>query len=295
MKKSLFDDTLQIIIGAVFIFSAIIKFFPIETFEIEFIFKNGISWTYTPIITRLLISLELTLGFFIVVNAYKKIIFTICISLLISFSILLVYQLLTIGNQENCGCFGTLFPLNTIESLLKNILILISLFYLFNKQEWFSHLKIILILSYVVITTSIFLQYPVLDIRDFNELKKIKNNDVQFFSTLNNNHFTQGEHLIIFMSLKCSHCKNLSKKLSFLNKVNNLPPIHIFFMEDHTQNINDFFKITNSKFSYSTLSKRDFLFITKGKTPSIFHIKERKILHYWTSKNFNPDVFSKKK
>lgn len=294
MKNSLFTNAVRIIIGAVFIFSGIIKLFPIEVFEIEFIFNNGIPWAYTPIISRLLISIEVSLGLLIILNSWKKIVFPIAIGLIIGFSLLLIYQLFTIGNQENCGCFGTLFPFNTIESLLKNILILISLFFLLNKKEWFSKLKGLFVLVYICITIGLFLQYPIPDIRNFDKLEKMENNDASVFTTLNNNDFTKDEHLIIFMSLTCPHCKELSKKLSILNQVNKIPPIYIYFLNNKNKNVDDFFKTTSSNFPYSMLSIKEFLPITKGKMPSIYHIKNNKIIHHWTNKNFNPDVFIKK-
>ncbi|MCP4522399.1 MAG: DoxX family protein [Cytophagales bacterium] len=289
-SKTRLFTVLRIITGSLFIFSGIIKLFPIEIFEIQFVFGNGIPWILAPIISRLLITLELTLGFFLVFNFWtKKITLPFTIGLLVVFNCLLIYQLTSQGNQENCGCLGTFISLNSYESIFKNILLIIILFLIKNNKSYSFDRKIWLVPSlYITNTIIIFLYYPVPNINNYSYSVSV-NREASFLKNIGANHLLEGEHLILFMSLKCSHCKKLGRRISHINKVKKLPHIHAFFLESTHSNPSDFIKETGFSFDYSMLKRNQFFPIVGRSVPVILHLKNGKILNRWTNRNFNPD------
>lgn len=290
VSKKITLKIIRVTIGSIFIFSGIIKLFPIEIFEIQFVFGNGISWILTPIVSRLLISLEITLGVLLILNFWtKKIIIPFSCILLFVFTTLLTYQLIVHGNQKNCGCFGSLLPFNTYESIFKNLILFSGLYFISQKNEWISRLKGVSVIIYTLFTIILFLLYPVPNITNYNKpTKHTKSLEANFLKKINQPQLQKGEHLILFLSTTCKHCKSLTKKLSLVKEVKNVIPVHLFFLENkNTSSIETFFKETNSSFPYTVLTAHDFFPITKGKTPYILQINDNKIIKISSSKSFN--------
>ncbi len=290
MNKKLILEIIRIVIGGIFIFSGIIKLFPIEVFEIQFVFGNGIPWVLTPIFSRLLISLEIVLGLCLLMNSWtKKIIIPTSILLLLGFTSLLTFQLINKGNQENCGCFGSLLPFNTYESILKNLILLGGLYFIFQNNEWISKLKGLSILIYTLSTIILFLLFPVPDIRNYNQpTNTSKSIEATFLKKFNQPQLRHGKFLILFLSTTCKHCKSLAKQLTLIRKVKTTIPIHVFFLESNKSSPQQFFKETKSLFPYTVISANDFLPITKGKIPHIVIMNNSKIIKVLSSKSFTP-------
>jgi thiol-disulfide isomerase/thioredoxin len=126
MKKLAFP--IQVIIAALFIVSAIAKMYPspyfaISTFEVKQLYPLGFSETIAPWFSRTLIGIEMALGLLILQNNFlKKIIIPATMLLLAVFVGHLSYvTFLSGGNSGNCGCFGELIPMTPIEAIIKNI------------------------------------------------------------------------------------------------------------------------------------------------------------------------------
>jgi hypothetical protein len=143
MKKNL-SILIKIVISALFIVSAVAKMYPspyfaISTFEVKQLYPLGFSEAIAPWFSRILIGIELALGFLILQNNYlKKIVIPATIALLAVFVAHLSYEtFLNGGNSGNCGCFGELIPMTPIEAIIKNIIaigLLIWLYLLVSKK-----------------------------------------------------------------------------------------------------------------------------------------------------------------
>lgn len=139
---------IKIIISALFIVSAVAKMYPspyfaISTFEVKQLYPLGFSETIAPWFSRILIGIELALGFLILQNNYlKKIIIPTTIALLAVFVIHLSYvTFLSGGNTGNCGCFGELIPMTPIEAIIKNIIAIGLLIWLYKIVSENTSLK----------------------------------------------------------------------------------------------------------------------------------------------------------
>jgi thiol-disulfide isomerase/thioredoxin len=153
MNKKNISWTLRIVIALLFIVSAVAKiskgwisdfpfidfspYFAISTFEVKQLLTLGFSEAVAPYFSRILIGIEFALGFLLLNNNFlKRITIPATIGLLVIFIIHLSYvTILSGGNSGNCGCFGELIPMTPIEAIIKNIIAVGLLVWLWKIQE----------------------------------------------------------------------------------------------------------------------------------------------------------------
>lgn len=136
--------SLRIGVALLFIVSAMAKlskghlldspYFAISTFEVKQLYPMGFSEGFAPYFSRVLIGIELALGLLLVQKNYlRKFIIPVTTLLLVVFIGHLSYvTFLMGGNTGNCGCFGELIPMTPIKAIIKNIVAVGMLGYLFT-------------------------------------------------------------------------------------------------------------------------------------------------------------------
>ena len=144
-SKNIISWAIRVIIAILFIVSAIAKMYPspyfaITTFEVKQLYTLGFSESLAPFFSRVLIGIELALGFLILQKHFiKNFIIPVTILMLAVFVCHLTYvTYLSGGNTGNCGCFGELLPMTPIEAIIKNmvaIALLVFLYYLLPKNN----------------------------------------------------------------------------------------------------------------------------------------------------------------
>ena len=138
MKKENINWILRLILSALFIVSAVAKLYPspyfaISTFEVKQLYPLGFSAEIAPYFSRVLIGIEFALGIAILISHYlNKITIPATLLLLTVFTIHLSYTTFSSGNAGNCGCFGELIPMTPVEAIIKNILAIGLLIWLFK-------------------------------------------------------------------------------------------------------------------------------------------------------------------
>ena len=130
----------RFMVAFLFVFSAIAKLLPIQIFEHQLLSiarKPGFLYEFTNdchvfIWSRAIIIFELFLGISFLIPYYiKRFTVPIAISTLIGFIIFLSYQIWLYGNNGNCGCMGGLVPMSPLQAIVKNIITIIVLAYVF--------------------------------------------------------------------------------------------------------------------------------------------------------------------
>jgi len=129
---------IRIIISFLFLLSAVAKLYPspyfaISTFEVKQLYPMGFSEGFAPYFSRILIGIEFALGFLILQkNFLRSIVIPATILLLAVFTThLTIVTIQDGGNSGNCGCFGSLLPMTPIEAIIKNVVAMILLVWLF--------------------------------------------------------------------------------------------------------------------------------------------------------------------
>ncbi|AIJ38393.1 protein tlpB [Flavobacterium psychrophilum] len=170
VKSSYLPYTIRILISFLFIISAIAKMYPspyfaISTFEVKQLYPLGFSEIIAPWFSRILIGIELALGILILQNNFlRKLIIPITILLLAVFVGHLSYvTFLSGGNTGNCGCFGELIPMTPIQAIIKNIIaifLLVYLFFLLSKTNDKNNFYVVIGITLATII-SLFLLAPI--------------------------------------------------------------------------------------------------------------------------------------
>lgn len=129
---------IRIVISFLFLLSAVAKLYPspyfaISTFEVKQLYPMGFSESFAPYFSRILIGIELALGILILQkNFLRSIIIPATTVLLAVFTTHLAIETIQNGgNSGNCGCFGSLLPMTPIEAIIKNVIAMILLGWLF--------------------------------------------------------------------------------------------------------------------------------------------------------------------
>jgi len=153
----------RIVIGSLFIVSAISKLFPIEAFDLTIVNQGITNWNIAPYLSRFIISVELFLGIsFFVTPFVKKIAVPFSFLLLLVFCVHLIFLISTGSGSKDCGCFGELIPMSSLEALIKNLILIFLLFllhkyFLFEKKLNYS----IAFSVYSIVFTGMFLIFQV--------------------------------------------------------------------------------------------------------------------------------------
>ncbi|MEY4852633.1 MAG: putative thiol:disulfide oxidoreductase TlpB [Bacteroidota bacterium] len=151
------------IICSLFILSGVAKLFPIWAFEKQLVDLGFFTWESSAVFARLIIGLELGIGFcFLVPHFTKRFVIPVTALLLVAFCIHLIVQMIQFGPMDgNCGCFGQLIPMTPLEAFLKNVATLVILYFLWKKTEdpkpgnFFIPLSI-----YLLSTLIVFIGFP---------------------------------------------------------------------------------------------------------------------------------------
>lgn len=125
MRKSLYisQNSIRILLGLMFIVSAVMKLLSLDTFVIYVYSFKILSFALTEIATRLLIAFEMALGAMLILKIKYKWTWWISTGMMIAFTIFLVYVAI-FRNDDNCHCFGDIIEVKPWVSILKNLGIL---------------------------------------------------------------------------------------------------------------------------------------------------------------------------
>jgi hypothetical protein len=139
MKQSI-SWILRILISALFLLSAFAKIFSklwqvgIWQFEKQIVDLGLTSWCNAPYLARGIIGLEIAIAFAILQPHFvKRIVIPCTILLLAVFCAHLCYQISVFGNSGNCGCFGQLIKMTPLEAIIKNVITIAMLIYVFKN------------------------------------------------------------------------------------------------------------------------------------------------------------------
>lgn len=171
MRKALVvgASVLKILVGMLFVFSAVSKFVSIDVFEI-YVYSFGLfSLTACFYLSRLLIAAELILGAALISHRFHRFTTVTTLLFLLCFVGFLVYAHV-IGRTDSCHCFGELVPFNPVQSIMKNaVLILLLLFvWKYTDREWYPRWW--LVLTIYVATAALLTLYMIYSLHILDKL-----------------------------------------------------------------------------------------------------------------------------
>ena len=138
ISKNVISWGIRYVIAFLFLLSALAKLYPspyfaISTFEVKQLYTMGFSEEIAPYFSRILIGIEFALGLLILQkNFLRSVVIPATILLLAVFTThLTIVTIQDGGNSGNCGCFGSLLPMTPIEAIIKNVVAILLLGWLF--------------------------------------------------------------------------------------------------------------------------------------------------------------------
>jgi hypothetical protein len=289
----------RIVLSILFMLSAAAKLYPspnlaLAQFELKQLVPMGFSEGLAAYFSRTLIGCELALGILLLQpHFFKKLVLPMSFLILFVFSAHLTYEMLSTGNEGNCGCFGALLPMTPLQAVLKNIIAMGLVGYAFWKTDLkedktnFSLVMAItlgsILLIYLVGPMSIATGTPppnkmveevekdtTIIINDEDStgnitpvpigdttVKPVKPLEPKARKSGYANYFAdidKGRKILCFFAPGCDHCQEAAKQLTAMKKqIKDFPPIRILFMDEETDLIPKFFEIAGSKYSYQVL------------------------------------------
>ena len=268
---------LSIVVGIVFIVSALLKYISIDLFDLYIFEHNLFSVSITETLTRLLITAELALGILLIFNIHAKLVYYSVITFLAAFTLyLFLLPWLFDVDITNCHCFGSEIVLSRTESIIKNLILLLCMFFVSPKfsvyKKW--HTWVILALGIITLSVLMVINAP-------NYLYTIVHKDkiqidipVYESALLNSGReadFSNGKQIICMYSAGCRFCKYSALKLHLIMKRHQLPEEQvkaIFWSGTPDSTIHNFFYDQKIPLLDYTIFRVDtFLRITSGSMP----------------------------
>ena len=274
---------ISILVGVVFIISAYVKLFPIEILEIAVVETGLIGWTLAPIMARLLIASEFVLGLFLIMNIKPKLVSALTALSLIVFTIYLLAILIFQGKEVNCNCFGLFMVMNPIESIIKNIVLLLFVCLLYFKNKAINYPKEWLFLAigtFIFISIPFIVNPPIFDKSNFSY--SIEKPYLMDFSVIYSDSeveqpkldLRKGKHLVAFYSYSCQHCIIAAYNLQLIAQRN--PDLSFYFFINGDENdLKTFHNLTKSEHvPHSILLAKPLLILAGNNLPAIFLVND---------------------
>ncbi|WP_106522942.1 MauE/DoxX family redox-associated membrane protein [Taibaiella chishuiensis] len=278
---------LSVGIGAFFVFSAYTKTEPVQYFEYTINSQLHLPWHMSALLARFFIGLELALGLLMVVNVFgaRRWVLKLSLGMLILFSLHLVLLWITQGNDVNCGCMGSIAPMSPAASLLKNIGLMagIGLLIRFYRTRDSNLLNIITLPVSLVLIAIPFVIYPLKQQLNLPLSRLYQPDQKEQPKT----ELRQGRHILCFMSLGCSHCRDAAKIITEMKRKSPFLPFYIIFPSgtDSTRaaRLADFMADTKAdNIPFHFVSQKDFVDMVQlsgnDGVPCIFWMKDTTII-----------------
>jgi hypothetical protein len=254
MKKNL-PMIIRVLVSALFLLSAFAKLYPTPMYGITKVFEEGqlipmgFSEGLAPYFSRFIIAIEFFIAFAILQTNYlKKLVIPNSILMLIIFSLHLVYSIF-LGDSENCGCFGELIPMSPLQALIKNIITLGVLGFLYkntpdDKENSFSKLSIQFL-------SVLLLMFAFLPVQTVGKNKRVSGFSEYVVSDMDIN---DGKKILCFFDAGCEHCMDAARSLNQLSdSIAYFPEMHIIFSDSEADRIPEFFEYAGREYSHQVL------------------------------------------
>jgi len=277
---------LRILLGIVFIISAVSKFLSMDEFEIYVFSHQILSFNLSAVAARILIGFEFFIGIMLIINFYFKQVWMVSVFMLSGFTIYLAVLAIS-GSSENCHCFGEMLDMNPIQSMLKNGILLLGFVAIrsANPYRFKYRLLITILIGAITLSLPMIISPPdFFNSELYSKMTTVKNGSSFDSLVINNETFPikcdSGKKILCFYSTACRFCKLSERKISSIVQRNNLDSTKFatIFWGDSTK-LTKFYKENSIQFEHAFIPTADFMSITGGKMPQIILLQDGKIRH----------------
>ena len=234
MSYSLGKSVLKVLLGLVFIVSAVLKVVDMDRFEIYVYSYHFFSLNFSFIVARLAIILELVLGIGLVSHTLHKMYWWGSMAMLGGYTLLLIYAL-TLGRTDSCHCFGDFLQLDPKQSLIKNGVLMLFFLLIYSMESWKTPFRwLILCLTVMISAIAVFVISPPDNFTSNSDPEQ--NLQVELFDEmldavpLDSLHLREGKQVVCFFSTSCEYCQMAARKLSLMQQFYGFPKENITYL-----------------------------------------------------------------
>lgn len=232
--KEIAPIILKVLLGLVFIVSAVLKIFDMDKFEIYVYSYHFFSLNFSFLVARAAIIVELVLGIGLVTNAMHKLMWWGSMAMLAGYTLLLIYALV-IGRTDNCHCFGDFLQFNPKQSMLKNVVLMGLFLLIYRVKEWKPRFRWLGLCGVVLISSvTVFAVSPP---DNFTPAYDSEHNlqtelfaDLLYEAPLDSLNLAEGKQVICFFSTGCEYCQMAAQKLSLMQQYYGFPAENITYV-----------------------------------------------------------------
>ena len=283
MVNSFGKSALKVLLGLVFIVSAILKVVDMDRFEIYVYSYHFFSLNASFIVARLAIILELVLGIGLISHCLHKLMWWGSMAMLVGYSLLLIYAL-RLGRTDSCHCFGDFLQLDPKQSLIKNGVLMALFFPIFRMESWKTPFRwLILILAIMTSTIGVFVASPPDNLANSDPAHNLQ---VELFdelldeAPLDSLHLDEGKQIVCFFSAGCEYCQTAARKLSLMQQFHGFPRERItyLFMGDEAE-VARFYELSESdRYREVIYPDARMLKVVKGNLPTIVFMENGEVI-----------------
>lgn len=294
MSYSLGKSVLKVLLGLVFIVSAVLKLIGMDSFEIYIYSYHFFSLNASFIVARLAIILELVLGIGLVSHALHKLYWWGSMAMLGGYTLLLIYAL-TLGRTDSCHCFGDFLQLDPKQSLIKNGILMLLFLLIYRMESWKTPFRwLILFLTVMISTIAVFLISPPDNLTSNSDPEQ--NLQIELFNEmlddapLDSLSLREGKQVICFFSTSCDYCQMAARKLSLMQQFYGFPKENITYLfMGNEESIAKFYEESGSA-QYRDMLYPDvarMLKVINGNFPVVVLLEDGEIVHEYGFRNMN--------
>ena len=233
-SRSFGKSALKVLLGLVFVVSAVLKVLDMDRFELYIYSYHFFSLNAAFIVARLAIILELVLGIGLVSHTLHKLYWWGSMAMLVGYTLLLWYAM-RLGRTDSCHCFGEFLQLDPKQSLVKNgvlMVLLLSIYKMGSRKTPFRWL--ILCLAVMASTIGVFVASPPDNLTTNSDPEQ--NLQMEWFNEmlddapLESLNLTEGKQVVCFFSTGCEYCQMAARKLSLMQQFYGFPKDQVTFL-----------------------------------------------------------------
>lgn len=292
--KEISPIVLKVLLGLVFVVSAVLKIIDMDKFEIYVYSYHFFSLNFSFLVARAAIIVELVLGIGLVSNVMHKLMWWGSMAMLAGYTLLLIYALI-LGRTDNCHCFGDFLQFDPKQSILKNIVLMGLFLLIYRAKEWKPRFRCVGLCG-VVLASSIAV-FAISPPDNFTPAYDSEHNlqTELFYDMLNEPpldslRLTEGKQVICFFSTGCEYCQMAAQKLSLMQQYYGFPAERITYVFMGSENgITKFYEKSQSAHYRDVLyaDAPKLLQTINGIFPTIVFINDGMVVHEYGFRNMH--------
>ena len=270
---------IRILIGLMFIVSAVLKIFSLDTFEIYIYSLDFFGFVFSGFVARCVIAAELLLGSFLIAKILYKPTWWLTMAMMVVFTLFLVYVAL-FRNDANCHCMGELVELNPTWSIVKNLVLILLLLLIRKEDDWHFRGKVALGISLLVSSVAVpFALFPMdsfyqIFSREEQKVDMAKFSQFMQDSTAQALQLDRGDYVIGYLASGCKYCKISASKIHTIFQNNQLDSTRLVFMIwGSEKSVRGFQEETETQgYRYESINPVEALNIVFGQFPTYVYV-----------------------